>query len=775
MKRRAFLLLAGIAVLLPRSALAGFLGFNVAMPAGPPTTTMLPVGQIATIPLGNFAVQQQSGTSNSAPNVPSDGTTGWTAGGPGVAGWTILQVWWDCPASQYYRFVVPASCTSFAGIPGNSLQVYIDQLPCPYDGATTSNKNWFMAFVSNAAPSQNYSFTTPVVAGWHSIQVYLCNGAHNGTGAVNNATHADRLNIIGTGTALPIEPAGSRDATKFPFSAYHFVNTPFGANATFDALSTPRSQTLNGTGGNGASVTVNATSFSTNVWIGQASDPVWSLTSSDSVQNPTSPISTPIPVRCPAGMYASLDNTDNNNCMIDGTNPRYAYPEDELFISNFRTAPTGSPAFIFDNYNLNHAVPQSMTNWPGIIRVADLDAGVILHRLAGGMGFTNGSFSGYGPATQTSQWSGMPFPGCQSDANWLASNEYTNPNGVPYGSVAGIAPSIAKPAGLNAATSMAWDACQHYGIFFNVTSGTYPSVHIYAEGAAANHPMLTGINWSQILPSLSIMNNPSPPNGSSGGSIIAPGQGFGGGSPVVPLLAGIGQGLPSIGQSPYSFPSSPAGIPLQLAHAFPGQAISSGSSFTPTGFGTAVPAGSFVIVALALDRAAAVSFNSLLDSAGNSYTPLQPTTNSAIWQPTLYYNLAIGTGIGSGTTWKATNTPGGTANCIFLGAYYRPKPATGSTSLRASNSALSASSVTSLSTTLAGVQVNDLIIGFTYTSAFAEITNPAGMGSLNPTPPINIAFQLATAAGTFTFNPTWNNGSAAAIVAAAFANTNISS
>ena len=625
--------------------------------------------------------------------------------------------------------------------------------------------------------------TTPVVAGWHSIQVFMQNGAHNGTGAVNNNTQYERLNIIGTGTALPVEPAGSRNPALFPFSSYHFFNTPFGSGATFDALSTPRSQTINGTGGNGASVAVNAASDSTNVWIGQATDPVWTVSSSDNVQNPTSPISAPIPVRLPAGMYASLDNTDLNNCMVDGTNPRYAYPGDEWFLPGGRSAPTSASVFIFDHYNLNHAIPQDMSDWPGIIRVADLDSGVIAHRLAGGMGFTNGTLSGFGPGTQSSQWSGFPWPGCSSDANWHQANEYSNPNGVPYGSVAGISPSISKPGGLSTATSMAWDCMQHYGIFFNVTSGTYPSVHIYAEGAAATHPTLAAINWSQILPSLSIMNNPKPINGSNGGVIIPAGQGFGGGTPVVPLLPGLQQGLPSIGQAPYSFPSSPVGIPIGIAGARPGTVWVSGNTSGTNGTSnqgivaspTSIAAGSFVIVALSLDRAAAVSMTAMSDSAGNNYTPVQPATNSSTWQPTLFYNLSIPNPLTSGSTvWHfPTLSPGGLTNVIFLGAYYRPAPPTGSTSLRTSNSNTTSSGVTTLSTALSGVQTHDLVIGFTYTSSFAEITNPAGMGSLNPTPPINIAFQLAPSSGTFTFNPTWNNASAAAIVAVAFANTNI--
>ena len=209
----------------------------------------LPTGLIQSTPLGGglFTAQQQNSPSTTEAN--GDGTTGWSAGTGGtLAGWTILQIWWNCPASQYYTFQVPSWCSSFAGVPGNSLQVYIDQLQCPYDGGTTGNLNWFMAFVSNVAPSQNYNFTAPVTAGFHSIQVFMCNGAHNGSGALNNHTHCDRLNIIGTGTPLPTEPAGSRNPSLFPFSSYHFMNTPIGASATWLSLTSAVAETLNGNG-----------------------------------------------------------------------------------------------------------------------------------------------------------------------------------------------------------------------------------------------------------------------------------------------------------------------------------------------------------------------------------------------------------------------------------------------------------------------------------------------------------------------------------------------
>jgi hypothetical protein len=720
-----------------------------------------PTGLIESTPLGDggFTLQKWSASSGASAN--GDGTTGWTAGSV-EGGWTILQRWWNCPEDQFYQFVIPAWASSFAGIPSNSLQIYIDQLMLPSDAGTIDNFNWFIQFVSNPAPSRDYSFTGPIRAGWHSVQIYMCNACYTGTGAVNGQTHCDRLNIIATGIPLPAEPAGDRDPIDFPLSSHHFLNTPFGTSATWLALDDPVAQTVNGTGGNGAHIAINASAYSSSVWVGRSTDPVFSVSTSDHTYLPTSPIDTPIPVRGPAGLYQSLDTSDMNMAMIDATNPRYAYSGIGASVSG-RTASFYRVA-IRDNYNLNHAIPQSYGNMPGIIRVADLDSGTIQHRLLGGLGFPavlGVPPSGYAPARQTSQWSGLPWPGCESDAEWKSAGEYVNPSGVPYASVGGIPPSEAKPGRLNAATSMMWDCLQNFGVFFNVTSGTYPQITIYAEGSANGHPLLSEIAWNSIVPHLSIMSNPAP---------IVAGDGFGGGAPKVPLLPGLRQGYPPISRAPYSFPPSPMGIPIGLAGSKIGIALPSGMA---VGSATAsIPAGSFVFVILSLDRAAAVDFATVVDSAGNKYRIFQPPRSSSIWQPALAVCLSTSHPIVDGTTWTATLTSAATANYQFLGAYYRPAPPTGKTWVRASNTSSTASSAKTFSCALKEAQINDLIVALTYVSAYAEIADPVGMGSLCNVPPMTVSFQLATTSGPFTYGPAWNNPAPAAVVVAAFANAN---
>jgi hypothetical protein len=746
LKRRSFLALGSASALVSaREARAAFQIFNA-------RSTAISSGQIASIPLGSFAAEfNQSGFTEAN----GDGTTGYNSGGS----WTILQYWFNFPYDQYYQFVVPAWCSSFTAIPANSLMVYIDQLMTPASTGNTVNKNWWGGFVSNVAPSQNYTFSSPVKAGWHSIQIFFNTNAYYGTGALNNSVHGDRLNIIATGTVLPAEPAGSRSPADFPMSSYHFINTPFGANATWLALNNPIAQTVNGTGGNGAFVAVHSITDSQIYWKSDSGSPVFSVSTNDPAQFPTPSVSLNYPVRAPAGIYSAFGG-DNPMTLVDMTNPRFSY----VGFGAGTIARTASyyRMGVQDSYNLNHASPQSLAGGCGTVRVADFDSGAIQHRLLGALGFTSGgASSGYGPAAQTSNFAGMPWPGSESDYNW--SSQYLNPNGVPYASVIGIPPSVTRPGGMNAGTAMMWDAMQNYGMFLNVTGGTYPNIVLYVESATFNHPRLNEINWSTILPNLSVMSNPQP---------IVIGQGFGGGSPRVPLLPGLQQGYPSLGLAPYTPPASPLGVPIQVAPRCGSSSDPSGSPSTNTA-AINVPVGSSVFIMIRTDaNTVTASWTSCVDSAGNIYTVVQPTYNGTTNGLALAYCLNIPHAIVAGTTtWTAIES----AHQSFwslAGMFYRPQPLAGSTSLRTSGSAITGSSVTTLSTTLTGVQVGDLIIGYTATSNYAEITEPAGFSSLMNIPPLTISYQVATSSGTVTYNPAWNNASPAVLAVAVFANAN---
>ena len=758
----------------------------------------LPTGLLQSTPASQLVFEYNQ---NGGAILNGDGTTsGYSSNG----GYGLLQLWYNFPASQYYQFVVPAYSPAWPGGQANGLMICIDQIPIQADAGNQTNLNYYINFVTNPAPSQNYSYTAPVTAGWHSIQIKVSfiNSSYTLAGISNNNTHVDRLNIIGTGTPLPAEPLPqTRNPALFPMSSYHWANTPFGANLQWLALSNPMCRVINA---NGASIF--AAGASPTNWLGQASDPVWTLSGAGvagvvgQLTFPGPEANTNYPVRMPAGIFPVPSGpTDGGLRFCDTTNPRYVYPSFGNLGFNDRIDTYGNMAPV-DNYNLNHAQPQEWGAMATLLTAADLNSGAILHRLQGGLAtYTGGLNVGYGHAAQTSKYSGLPWPGCSSDHDWgpQLTNRYGNPApGPPYNCILGIPPNIAKPGGLNAATSMAWDCMQHYGMFLNISAGNAntPAISLLTESTIfgpPTHPLLTGINWGTIVPNLSIASMsttsyvPPPP--------IIPGQGLGGGAPLVPLLPGLPQtgsatvspGLqpfyPSFGRSPYSFPSSPVGIPIQCAHAAIGGAISSGTPSTMACNSNNVGVGSFVLVFLSLDRSdnSAVQFTGVTDNstsagAANIYTIIQPATGNVVNRCAIAFCPSTTRAIPSGTTWSTTLNPLFQCNIFYLGAYYRPAPPSGSTSLRASGATSTGSNVTTLSTALAGVQVGDLIIDIAMTSNYGEIIQPAGFGSLCPLPPVNIGFQVAAASGTVNVNPTWTNWSGpAALVAAAFANANI--
>lgn len=725
-------------------------------PSGP-----IPPFSLST-PLANFVPEYYQG---GGPAANGDGTTGWTTNGT----WTVLQQWVLFPTDDFYTFTVPASVNSITAAPGNSVMVYVDQLQIPTTIGNPTNNNWFSQFVQNVAPSQNYTFSAPVRAGWHNINVVFNSNAYEGIGGTANNTnvHGDRLIINAQQSGLPAEPAGSRNPATNPLSSYHFMNVPFGANATWLSLTSAVAETLNGGGGNGAAFVINSTSFSSNVWQGDAGDPIMIIQSADGTDGApqliTSGINLPYGIKAPAGLYPSF-GSDNLNVLCDNANPRYRYVGFGQTEAGRQTGWYRMAAV--DSYNLNHAVPQSLIQAAGLITNLDLNSGVIAHRLIGGLAF-NGSIPGWGPGTQTSQWSGMPWPGCESDAAW--EGEYTNPNGVPYGSVVGIPPGTSMPGGMSAGGQMLFTCLQNYGLFLNVSVGTYPDCTFYVEGAAADNPLLpTSGDLATLISLMSVMSNPAP---------IVVGQGFGGGSPRVPLLPGVAQGYPSLGLPTVPTQNYAGGIPI-LAQPRGGSSASGPGS--PQGSTTVpIPVGSFVVVYLQA-AAANNTFTTFVDSAGNSYTVLQPTANSTNVSIALAYCLSTTHLMPVGTTFTLS---GGANFWGINGGFYLPPPASGTPTLHASSSTANASDVTSLSLTAAGT-VGDLAIGYTSIQSASGgspgatttglINEASGFNALMASDALSLDSAVVGTTGTVTYGPSWVTSQPAAGILATFSGVNTS-
>ena len=673
-------------------------------------------GTIASIPLGNFTLDMGTNTSSGgAAAGNADGTTtGWT-----TSGWTVLQYWFYFPSSQYYQFQIPAYTSAVQPAPYNSMMIYIDQLQIPAGPGSTLNNNWFSQFITNTSPSQPYTYGyytgssgvpaglpqgCPVTAGWHSIQITLMTNQYYGSGAALGAAsvHADRLNIIATGVALPDEPSPqNRNPAQLPLSSYHFVNTPLGAGAQWSSHSAMAAIT---------SLSFNIQSFSENQWKGNALSPVTIISSSDTLQCPTPSVNLSYPVHCPPGADPSF-GSDGAVAMIDPINPRYRY-------GGFGTV-LASPAKIslyrggaFDNYNLNHAQPQSLATF-GWITQADLDSGVIAHRLFGGCNFANFARA-YQGVSQTSEWSGLPWPACESDYNWNSAYGGSGNTGtIPYGCVVGIPASVPMPGGMSAGAQMLWKAFQNYGCYLNVQVGGVGNITVYGEGSI-NGDIANQLSsaFGNILANLCIMTNAQP---------IIQGQGFGGGTPLVSLLPGLLpiSNYPSIGLPPYAIPTNPPFTPIPMGFK------NSKSNWAPNSAGSLVsqigaPAGSFVVIAIYVNQPGNFTWTGISDTAGNSYQLIQPSPGSAYNQLLLAYcPRTVGT-ITSSTSWTANESAYASYWGIFGGFYI---PASGTATLVGSNTGTGSGQSFSLSAT-AGAQI---YVGFaSVVNGYGTWVEPSG-------------------------------------------------
>ena len=451
----------------------------------------------------------------------------------------------------------------------------------------------------------------------------------------------------------------TRDPFKQPFSSYHFFNTPFGANATWATNSFL----------SGASIVMNANSNSCNFFEGTANSPPWIVSTSDNTIVPTPSVNLQYPALAPPGSFYSA-GSDNVISLTDGANPRYAYAGFGVSMPSANTINYYRMGVI-DNYSQNNACGQSIFGGPQVAGITqyDLESGAIAHRINCGLNFyPNGTTSGTSPGNQTSFISGQPWPSCECDATFKT--EYINPNGIPYGSVIGIPSSTANPGGVFASGGglIFWNCMQQYGMYVNVSAGNYPNITIYGAGGMkeVSGTILGQIRacFSSIIPYLRVMSNPQP---------IVPGQGFGGGSPVVSLLPGVQSGYAALGQPPYSVPATPALTPIMGSGPSTSTAAPGTPCFNLANWTLPIPAGSFVVLGLYPTAAGSFTWTGVTDSTGasNVYHIIQPTANASTPQIALVYCLKTVNPITASTTWTATESSS-VSYYATTGVYYIP-------------------------------------------------------------------------------------------------------
>ncbi len=497
---------------------AGYVAPSGGPPPPPPPP---PAGTLLDAPLGSGWTVVNGASSRS--NANTDGTNGWLAWG-----YATLQRYVNFTASGEYTFTVPAFATGVAAPvpPQSGMLLLVDGIPVGTVGQP-SGFEWANC-VNNLTPSKPYVWKGSFLAGTRSVVLALnAVNAQNGTYPSGYAQQAERMTIAATGVGYPAEPAGNRDPTKSPLSSLHFMNQALKDGATWSVTTDGDQQMLV----NMNVVTVNSLWWTTGLWTGQATDPVWSWRVSGTDSHVVGDNTKTYSVHAPQNMTPSPG--DNGLLITDATNSRYQWSMfNATTDSTLHTATSlglQSTGVIIDSYNATeHAYHQQFGVVAGMIRQWELDAGAIQHKLVFGM-------AGNMMTKPQSNWTGFGWPAAESDYN-APTGQYSGVPGIQYGALIGIPPNVTMPTTLSVGGQILWRQLQTYGGIVGVQAGApNREIAIYAEmGASGSN--LTGLNndWPSILQFCRICRNNtrSTPNGI--------------GNPLAPMLPGVVQGLPTV-------------------------------------------------------------------------------------------------------------------------------------------------------------------------------------------------------------------------------------
>ena len=311
--------------------------------------TITPPSQIFSIPLGTLNI---FGNGAAAPNADTPVTQGVTA-----TNYTAINsLFFSVPSDDVYTITIPAYYTTATALaPYNNISVFVDQVGCLSTNPTVS---YFAQSVTNAAPSQNYTFTSKIKAGPHNMQIMLCwaqGPGVPGNGNTGLGVHADRVILTANGVGLPAEPAGSRDPWQYPMSSYNIWNQAINSGATWSAPTDPDTIQLITT----QLCAINSTpaGFGLNIFQSVSTDPVGSWTATQQVasalDNGTDTQLIHIPTN--VAISGTVDSPLTIGGATDTSAPRYTYHmSDGANVSAGPTVYGGAlGCVILDAYNQN--------------------------------------------------------------------------------------------------------------------------------------------------------------------------------------------------------------------------------------------------------------------------------------------------------------------------------------------------------------------------------------------------------------------------------------
>ena len=407
--------------------------------------------------------------------------------------------------SGYYSIVVSMKLDTGDAIPA-PIALFLDGLPQGHgrDPASGSEYVWNVA---NRGTLETYRADgVYLYAGSHTVGIWCLACSQSAAALVGYVSIR-----LTSATAPPSEPWGSRDPTIQPLRSYNIWNTAIGTGAVWSNVDDPDTQAMISSA---SGATINSGCWSVPVYVAKSGDPVGYFAAPF---NNVMPISSGYYTRLPVEVQPAC-GTDAHISLYE---PTHRYIQEFLGCSSISAPARGYQCY--DNLRTDVCEGQNptgtFTSWtPGLIRVSEIERGLIPHMLAYAM-----------PTTMTkrpAKWWQIAWPEFQVDE--CAPTCYSGL--VPPGSTIGIPSTVDISAlGLTRAGLVLARALQNYGAIQRATGGSSrQGIILYAEQAAESKTpvelaAMRG-DFTKLQPLLRIMRNQASDNVNGGGQPLKPMQ-----------------------------------------------------------------------------------------------------------------------------------------------------------------------------------------------------------------------------------------------------------
>ena len=463
--------------------LATSLGFVAAQPAD----------TIYSLPLASFTFSPGSASYYASPYIYFVGANG-------------AQYSQKIKRSGYYSIIVSANLGSAYAVPA-PIALFLDGLPQGHGPDPKSGSDYVWSVTGQRTFAQYTAGNIYLYAGSHTVGLQCLACSWSTTVALVSAVSVELTSTA----APPSEPAGSRDPTVQPLRSYNIWNTAIGSGAVWSNTDDPDTQAIISSA---SGATINSGCWSIPVYIAKTSDPFGYFAA------PTRNI---MPIN--NGYYTQLAPDVLPSCGSDRVitlyDPTHRYMQEFQGCSRILAPAAGYQCY--DNLLTDVCEGQNptgtFTSWtPGLIRVSEIERGLIPHMLSFAM-----------PTTMTkppAKWWQVAWPEYQIDV--CGPTCYSGV--VPAGSTIGIPSTVnVGDARIDTCWFGASDRFAEYGAIQRATGGSSSAgVILYAEQAAETETtsQLSSMrsDFVKIQPYLRVMRNQASNNVNGGGTPLRPMQ-----------------------------------------------------------------------------------------------------------------------------------------------------------------------------------------------------------------------------------------------------------